>query len=78
MHRSTFFSFYLFIISFFPAQLQIEWPVYAAEGAPIQFHLPVVCAHHLNRPLAPNCHIIAPYALDAAEKECKVTPIPNP
>ncbi len=41
-------------------KVQIDFPLYSAVKQPIQFHLPVVCEHHLNKKLAPNCHVVQP------------------
>ena len=29
--------------------IHVEWPLYSKRGQPVQFHLPVVRAHHLNQ-----------------------------
>ena len=50
-------------------KVQIEFPLYAAHKCPIQFHLPVVCDHHLQKKIAPNCHIIRPDPIYASEVE---------
>lgn len=45
-------------------KLYIQWPLYAQEDQPIQFHLPVVCKHHYQNEkggkLAPNCCLVKP------------------
>jgi hypothetical protein len=41
-------------------KVQIDFPAYSSENQPIQFHLPVVCPHHVNKKIAANCHIIEP------------------
>jgi hypothetical protein len=48
-------------------KVQVEFPKYSAKDTPIQFHLPVVCAHHLNKKVAPNCAIVAPDPLHVSE-----------
>jgi hypothetical protein len=54
-------------------KVRIQWPLYAAKDCPIQFHLPVVSAHHLNAKIAPNCHIIKPDPLEISEVEYRNT-----
>lgn len=54
-------------------KVHIEFPLYSSEGTPIQFHLPVVCAHHLDRKIAPNCHIVKPDPIHCNEVEYRTT-----
>jgi len=54
-------------------KVNVEFPKYSALGAPVQFHLPVVCAHHLNRKISPNCSIVAPNPLNVLEREYRGT-----
>ena len=41
------------------ARLDVQWPLYAKDEQPIQFHLPTVCDHHLGK-REDGCHIIKP------------------
>jgi hypothetical protein len=54
-------------------KVHIEFPLYSAEGTPIQFHLPVVCEHHLDKKIAPNCHIVKPDPIHTSEIEYRNT-----
>ena len=46
-------------------KLQIQWPLYAVEDQPIQFHLPVVAGHHVGA-IAPNCVLVKPSVEETA------------
>jgi len=37
-------------------KVHVDWPLYAAYKCPIQFHLPVVCGHHLNKKVGRSAH----------------------
>jgi len=40
-------------------KLQIQWPSYAKEDQPVQFHFPTVCKHHFGQ-ISPNCKLVQP------------------
>jgi hypothetical protein len=46
-------------------KVNVQFPLYAREDQPIQFHLPIICKHHLGE-LAPNCLLARPHSIDDA------------
>jgi hypothetical protein len=54
-------------------KVHIDFPLYSAQGTPIQFHLPVVCDHHLDKKLTPSCHIVKPDPIHCNEVEYRTT-----